>query len=212
MRRTDLVTGCVRFAIGAAASIAAAALLTACATSQSGTGVAAPLAKSSSSAAAHVAPNPMPARPAAASTHPAAAVHVAVNHCAGNSQAQLVKVSLSAQHMWLCHEATTVLDTAITSGASALPYDSTPTGNFHIQGRDRNSVLTLNTGQQYNVKYWIPFSAPLFGFHDSSWQDFPYGSPKYRTEGSHGCVHMPLTAIAFLYRWAHVGTPVQIRA
>jgi lipoprotein-anchoring transpeptidase ErfK/SrfK len=137
---------------------------------------------------------------------------VAVNHCAGNTQAQLVKVSLSAQHMWLCNRATTVLDTAITSGASALPYDSTPTGNFHIQGRNRNSVLTLNTGQQYNVKYWVPFSAPLFGFHDSSWQDFPYGSPKYRTEGSHGCVHMPLTAIAFLYRWAHVGTPVQIRA
>ena len=44
-------------------------------------------------------------------------------------------------------------------------------------------MLTLITGEQYTVKYWIPFDAPLFGFHDSSWQKFPYGSPKYRTHG-----------------------------
>ena len=53
--------------------------------------------------------------------------------------------------------------------------------------------------------------APLFGFHDSSWQHFPYGSAKYRTHGSHGCVHMPLHAIAFLYRWGDTGTPVRIK-
>ena len=45
------------------------------------------------------------------------------------------------------------------------------------------------------MKYWIPFDAPLFGFHDSSWQKMPYGSQKYRTKGSHGCIHMPLAAI-----------------
>ena len=150
---------------------------------------------------------PLPSNKAAEHVTP-----VEVTRCSGNTRDQFVKVSLRSQHMWLCHGSTTVLATAITSGASSLPYDSTPTGTFHVQGRDRNTVLTLNTGKQYDVKYWIPFSAPLFGFHDSSWQDFPYGSSKYKTQGSHGCVHMPLSAIAFFYHWVHVGTRVQILA
>jgi lipoprotein-anchoring transpeptidase ErfK/SrfK len=89
-------------------------------------------------------------------------------------------------------------------------WTGTPTGNYWIQGRNRNTTLTLNTGATYAVKYWIPFDAPLFGFHDSSWQKFPYGSPKYKTDGSHGCVHMPLAAIAFLYRWSARPTAVHI--
>jgi lipoprotein-anchoring transpeptidase ErfK/SrfK len=111
----------------------------------------------------------------------------------------------------MCAHKHLVYSTAITSGIVGQ-YTSTPTGTYVIEGRNRNTVLTLNTGATYDVKYWIPFDAPLFGFHDSSWQDFPYGSPKYKTQGSHGCVHMPLKAIAFLYRWAHVGALVKIRA
>jgi lipoprotein-anchoring transpeptidase ErfK/SrfK len=134
------------------------------------------------------------------------------NPCRTNKHAQLVLVSITQQRLWMCARTTVVKETAVTTGASAIAYDSTPKGTFHIQGRNRNSVLTLNTGKQYNVKYWIPFSAPLYGFHDSSWQTFPYGSAKYRTQGSHGCVHMPLKAIAFLYSWAHIGATVTIRA
>jgi lipoprotein-anchoring transpeptidase ErfK/SrfK len=93
----------------------------------------------------------------------------------------------------------------------AGPYTHTPIGRYRIQGLNRNSTLTLNTGATYDVKYWIPFNAPLFGFHDSSWQHFPYGSPKYRTHGSHGCIHMPLAAIRFFYHWADIGTPVLIK-
>lgn len=196
------MTRATRVAAGALAALALAGLLTACASRQAGTGVAAGLPVIASST---------PAAPVVIPTTPSPTPRpVSVNHCAGNTKDQLIKVSLRDQHMWLCRAATTVLETAITSGASSLPYDATPTGTFHIQGRNRNSVLTLNTGKQYNVKYWIPFSAPLYGFHDSSWQDFPYGSPQYKTQGSHGCVHMPLQAIAFLYHWVHVGTRVVI--
>ncbi len=89
-------------------------------------------------------------------------------------------------------------------------YTETPTGRYHIQGRNTDTVLTLNTGATYDVKYWIPFDAPLFGFHDSSWQHFPYGSPQYKTDGSHGCIHMPLKAIAYLYHWVDIGADVSI--
>ena len=208
-RTKSVRTTVSRFATALLAATATVALLGACATSQSGTGVP---AVATHSTVVPTTPAPLPAPVAPAVTPSSSPRPVVVNYCAGNTRDQFVRVSLRSQHMWLCHGSTTVLATAITSGASSLPYDSTPTGTFHIQGRDRNTVLTLNTGKQYNVKYWIPFSAPLFGFHDASWQDFPYGSSKYKTEGSHGCVHMPLSAIAFFYHWVHVGTRVQIQA
>jgi lipoprotein-anchoring transpeptidase ErfK/SrfK len=132
-----------------------------------------------------------------------------VNHCAHNRAGQRIIVSVAAQRMWLCAHRHTVRTNPVTTGMSGRS-TRTPTGHYTIQGRNTDTVLTLSSGAQYPVKYWIPFDAPLFGFHDSSWQHFPYGSPKYRTQGSHGCVHMPLHAIAFLYRWVQIGAKVTI--
>ena len=131
------------------------------------------------------------------------------NRCAHNRTAQKVIVSIKAQHLWMCARHRLVRQTPVTTGMAGR-WTNTPTGNYWIQGRNRNTTLTLNTGATYAVKYWIPFDAPLFGFHDSSWQKFPYGSPKYKTDGSHGCVHMPVKAIAFLYRWVARPTAVHI--
>jgi lipoprotein-anchoring transpeptidase ErfK/SrfK len=150
---------------------------------------------------------PLTTTPAKPAVRPA--VKAAVTPCTKNARARYVFVSLRRQHMWMCAQHRVAYTTAITSGMAGQ-YTETPTGTFSIQGRNRNTVLTLNTGATYAVKYWIPFQAPLFGFHDSSWQDFPYGSSRYRTDGSHGCVHMPLTAIKFLYNWADIGTTVRI--
>jgi lipoprotein-anchoring transpeptidase ErfK/SrfK len=161
-------------------------------------------------AATRAVPPSTAVRPSTAIAPPKPKPKPVPNPCAGNAHAQLVKVSIAAQHLWMCAGPKAVYSTPVTTGASALPYDSTPTGTFQIQGRDRNTTLTLNTGQTYAVQYWIPFQGPLFGFHDASWQNFPYGSPLYRTQGSHGCVHMPLAAIAYLYNWAQTGATVTI--
>ncbi|MGN6606436.1 MAG: L,D-transpeptidase [Jatrophihabitans sp.] len=131
--------------------------------------------------------------------------------CAARGAAKWVLVDISDQRMWFCAARHTVRETPVTTGMAG-PDTSTPTGHYAIQGINRDTTLTLNTGATYAVRYWIPFDAPLFGFHDSSWQHFPYGSARYRTAGSHGCVHMPLAQIAYLARWAPVGTPVTIRA
>lgn len=137
---------------------------------------------------------------------------VAVNQCAHNTAAQHVLVSVKAQHLWMCQHTRVVWTAAVTTGAVDLPYRDTPIGTFTIQGKYTDQTLTLDTGAQYQVKYWIPFQGPLYGFHDSPWQTFPYGSQKYRTEGSHGCVHLALKTIQFLYGWARIGTPVTITA
>jgi hypothetical protein len=148
----------------------------------------------------------------AAAAKPKAKPTSTPNPCAGNTHSQFVLVSIAAQHLWTCSGAHQVYDTPVTTGASALPDDRTPTGQFEIEGLNTHSTLTPDTGEQYQVKYWIPFQAPLYGFHDSSWQTFPYGSKAYRTQGSHGCVHLPLAAIRFLYNWVDIGAAVTIRA
>jgi hypothetical protein len=188
----------------------AGAAVSACAGTTSGQGAAripstraiAPAASSSAAAGATDAPSsPAQVRPAKAATR---------TPCTGNDRPKWVFVALQRQHMWLCHRHRVALSTAITSGMVG-PYTHTPTGRYRVQGLNRNSTLTLNTGATYQVKFWIPFNAPLFGFHDSPWQHFPYGSPRYRTHGSHGCIHMPLAAIRFFYNWADIGTPVLIK-
>lgn len=186
----------------AAIAVAGAMLVAGCSATSSGRGaVAAPPRHSAPpSTAAH---DPAPAASAAAKP--------ARTPCTGNARPRWVFVSLRRQHLWLCARSRVVRDSPITSGMLGQ-YTETPTGNYRIQGLNRDTTLTLNTGATYPVRYWIPFDAPLFGFHDSSWQDFPYGSARYKTAGSHGCVHVPLAVIRFLYRWADIGTPVRIKA
>jgi hypothetical protein len=128
--------------------------------------------------------------------------------CAGNLPGRkLVLISISSQHLRGCDGTRLVYSTAITSGAY-LAGHATPTGTYHIYSKSRNLYLT-GPGYRYFVKYWIPFYAD-YGFHDSSWQAFPYGSPRYAASGSHGCVHLPAAAAAWLYGWAPIGTTVTI--
>jgi L,D-transpeptidase catalytic domain len=197
-----------RAAVGAPLALVAV-VLTACSPDGSGPAAHPTVARRTATQVATSAAVPAAVAPAVAT--PTVGPPPTPNPCAANAAAQLVKVSVRRQHLWMCAGHRLVRDTAVTTG---IPGEDThtPTGSYTVQARTRNTTLTLISGRTYAVKYWIPFQGPLFGFHDSSWQDIPYGSPLYRTQGSHGCVHMPLSAIAFLYRWVHVGATVRIRA
>ena len=131
--------------------------------------------------------------------------------CAHNRRAQLVVVSIERQHEWACAHRRTVLSTPVTTGASSRRGDATPRGTFAVQGLDRNTVLTTRAAGRYRVRFWIPFHLGVWGFHDASWQTMPFGSKHYVTRGSHGCVHMPLAAIRWLFHWVHYGTRVRIK-
>jgi lipoprotein-anchoring transpeptidase ErfK/SrfK len=146
--------------------------------------------------------------PEAGQGHVAQQVRRVRNHCVHNHAARTALVSITYQHAWMCARAHTVYDTAVTTGRAG---SHTPTGRFRIEGHARNTVLRPDEGGAYHVRYWIPFQGPAYGFHDAHWQRFPFGSAAYRTAGSHGCVHMPISAMRFLYRWGRVGTVVRIR-
>jgi hypothetical protein len=154
---------------------------------------------------AAVAPKPKPV--AAAPTSPI---------CAANPRGvKHIYVSISQQHLWACAGQALALNTAVTTGASALTnvHDATPQGTFRIYGKVRNTILRghdANGSWRDPVAYWVPFHG-AYGFHDASWQKFPFGSPLYRTQGSHGCVHVPVGVLGVLYNWAPIGTLVTIR-
>ena len=79
-------------------------------------------------------------------------------------------------------------------------------GTWRVQAKQRNRYLE-GPGYKEYVQYWIPFDGS-FGLHDASWQKMPFGSPQWRTQGSRGCVHLPTTAMAWVYRWVSVGQTV----
>ncbi|HVT65938.1 MAG TPA: L,D-transpeptidase [Mycobacteriales bacterium] len=129
--------------------------------------------------------------------------------CRSNRSAQSVKVSIKQQHLWACHRAHLVMSTPVTTGRSQ-PGDATPRGTFAVEARVANTTLRPANGNKVHVTYWIPFSHNIYGFHDAPWQSMPYGSSRYRTEGSIGCVHVPLNALRDLFNWVKPGTAVEI--
>jgi lipoprotein-anchoring transpeptidase ErfK/SrfK len=150
-------------------------------------------------------PTPTPAVPpqaAACATTPAGVDHI--------------YVSISQQTLWACTGPTLFATTAVTTGASALTnvHDATPVGTWRIYSKVRNTVLVghdANGSWRDAVAYWMPFYEG-YGFHDASWQKFPFGSPLYTTQGSHGCVHVPVAVLGALYNWAPIGTLVTVQA
>jgi hypothetical protein len=169
-------------------------------------------APTATSTHAAVVPAPAPV----AKTVAAPAQPVAPPACAGTpAGVKHIYVSIGQQHLWACTGDVLLTDSAVTTGASAITnvHYSTPIATSHITGKSRNTVLAgrdVNGPWRDPVKFWMPFSGGV-GFHDASWQTFPYGSDLYKTQGSHGCVHVPAAVIATLFDWAQVGTLVTVR-
>jgi lipoprotein-anchoring transpeptidase ErfK/SrfK len=159
---------------------------------------------------AAVAPSPKPKPAAARAAAPTSPI------CVANPRGvKHIYVSITQQHLWACTGRVLALNTAVTTGASALTNvrDATPQGTFRIYSKVRNVVLRghdANGSWRDPVAYWVPFYG-AYGFHDASWQKFPFGSGLYRTQGSHGCVHVPVGVLGVLYKWAPIGTLVTIR-
>ncbi|GAB2646667.1 hypothetical protein GCM10027169_13770 [Gordonia jinhuaensis] len=130
--------------------------------------------------------------------------------CRDNTLPRRVVVSVGSQHMWLCQAANVYADSPVTTGSVDLG-DGTPLGTWQIQSRETDRYLW---GPDYRVfvHYWLPYFEDI-GFHDSSWQKFPYGDLNmYKRFGSHGCVHVPAEMMSGLYTWALEGTTVTVTA
>jgi hypothetical protein len=131
------------------------------------------------------------------------------NGCRG-SHGKTVLVDISRQLARLCNGNQQLRESWVTTGASAHGM-GTPTGTWHVQARIRNTTLHPASGGSFPVHYWVPYDGD-YGMHDSPWQHFAYGSSRYKTHGSHGCVHFPGAVMKWMFGWIHVGNTVKVHA
>lgn len=99
----------------------------------------------------------------------------------------------------------------------------TPTGVYYIRALMRDQKLIAvdidpATGKpeyEVPVSYWMPFIDNLYALHDNPYRDdsqSAYGGTYFYTEGSHGCVNLPISKAAslwnLLYQNDGIGTAV----
>ena len=133
-----------------------------------------------------------------------------------------IVVSLDQQQLWALDGNRVLLTSLVTTGGPELP---TPTGDYQIL--DRESPFTFHSPFPKSSPFWYPPSptnfALLFDYqgyfiHDAPWRGF-YGPgsnsvdgiPGSNTTGTHGCVNVPYYQMQWLFSWASMYTPVQIR-
>ncbi len=138
--------------------------------------------------------------------------------CSSNTLEKLLIVSISNRKLWACNLTHQVYTSPVITGMSFLEADLTPTGTFHIYSKITNTTLkgSDSTGSWDDpVSYWMPFLSNQYGqygFHDATWRspdEFGNVSPDSKN-ASHGCVELPLDAVAWVYNWAPIGTQINI--
>ncbi|NLL75679.1 MAG: L,D-transpeptidase family protein [Clostridiales bacterium] len=115
-----------------------------------------------------------------------------------------VEIDLSNQRLYLYVEGTIILQSDFVSGNASRGWN-TPAGVFGLTYKARNAVLR---GENYEtpVNYWMPFNGNI-GMHDATWRG-SFGGQIYQTNGSHGCINLPLENAKIIYEYVYTGFPV----
>ena len=130
------------------------------------------------------------------------------------AQGKLIVVSLATQSLTAYENGKVVATTVVATGRPALP---TLTGTFHIKAKYAPyqfiSPWPKSSPYWYAsawVKYAMLYEDGGYFIHDAPWRTV-YGPGANLTNGTHGCVNVPLSTMTFLYNWAVVGTTVIVR-
>ena len=116
---------------------------------------------------------------------------------AKNPSALKLKISTSAQRLYVVEGNEVLVATPITVGTPASP---TPQGDFTIYSKDAMHRRQSQPDAGYPMLYWMEFK-PAYGLH---W-GFVKPSP-----ATHGCVRLPLIAAKEIYSMVPTGTPLNI--
>jgi len=119
-------------------------------------------------------------------------------------------IRLGAQTLTAYLNGKPVLRTPVTTGRPALP---TPVGSYRIEAA--YSPYTFVSPWPQGSPYWYPptpvtWAMPFYNgdfIHDDPGEPasaFGRGS-EYGPYASHGCVHVPHAAMAFLFHWLPIG-------
>lgn len=117
-----------------------------------------------------------------------------------------VEINLTAQHLFLYKDGKLIVESDFVSGDVAKGH-STPTGAFGVTYTTTDAILR---GQDYAtpVNYWMPFAGDV-GMHDATWRR-SFGGNIYKTNGSHGCINLPLSVAKQIYENIEKGYAVLV--
>ena len=115
-----------------------------------------------------------------------------------------IEINLTEQHLYYYKNGEVFLESDFVSGNMAR---GTSTPQLFAYVRNKATNVTLR-GVDYEsfVYYWMGIWRG-YGMHDATWRG-KFGGNIYKTNGSHGCVNLPLNFIKQFYPEVEVGTPL----
>ncbi|HEX7737371.1 MAG TPA: L,D-transpeptidase [Ktedonobacteraceae bacterium] len=137
---------------------------------------------------------------------------------------KVIVVSLAQQRLYAYENGSQVFSTTVLTGRPEL---GTPTGTYHVFAKLSPTTFyspfppgSVEWYPPTHITYALEWKEGGFFLHDSWWHSvYGPGTNQWHYDpidgwqsGSHGCISMPLSAAAWLYNWAPIGTTVQINA
>ena len=119
-----------------------------------------------------------------------------------------VVVDISAQTLTVYRDNQIIFTSPIVSGKDNQDRQS-DLGIFSIRSKETDRYLTDGSTYNSHVNYWMPYNGGE-GLHDATWRS-RFGGEIYKTNGSHGCINLPLDKAAELYELVHVHDSVLVK-
>ena len=124
-----------------------------------------------------------------------------------------IDVDLKEQHVYFFDEDGKVIWQSDCVSGLATADRETPQGVYDINLKESPSTLVgYEDGEksyESEVSYWMPFKGNSVGLHDATWRS-EFGGSIYKSNGSHGCVNLPLDKAKKLYSLIKVGDVVVV--
>ena len=127
----------------------------------------------------------------------------------GDLTGTYVEVSLVQQKLWCYRDYELVVMTDVVTGQPTGDRE-TVRGVFAVDAKESPAVLGSLDVQGYAspVNWWCPFNGGQ-GLHDAPWRG-AFGGNIYLTNGSHGCVNIPVDKMQEIYDTVSIGTAVVV--
>lgn len=122
-----------------------------------------------------------------------------------NIGSSYVEIDLTNQHLYLYKDGVLSHEANFVSGLMTDSECITPQGVFRITYKTTNATLRGGDYAEF-VHYWMPFHGN-YGMHDATWRT-EFGGTIYLTDGSHGCINLPLGDAEIIYNYMYDGYPV----
>ena len=117
-----------------------------------------------------------------------------------------IEIDISNQKLYFFKEGECFVTTDIVTGNLRLG-TYTPSRAANVYAKQKNRILRGETYESF-VYYWMPVIGGI-GLHDATWRS-EFGGGIYKTDGSHGCINLPLNKAEKIYNNVEIGTPVMM--